>query len=164
MWDTWTPLSTKNTPPKGKIYKFVYIWVGNSEIQCPGQCAWPFHPPNYGPQGPALFVPNNDIGSDGMVINLTSLLVSNCNEPFWKSLLSKISWYGWNSCFCPIYELTSNYQGLWWLNENLITSINKRVFDRIVKWTSWIVSEYWTYKKLKNCLTWSEDMEIYLWS
>ncbi|XP_019416908.1 PREDICTED: protein EXORDIUM-like [Lupinus angustifolius] len=26
----------------GKRYKFAYIWVGNSETQCPGQCAWPF--------------------------------------------------------------------------------------------------------------------------
>lgn len=82
MWDTWTPLSPKNTPPKGKIYKFVYIWVGNSEIQCPGQCAWPFHPPNYGPQGPALVAPNNDMGSDGMVINLTSLLAETVTNPF----------------------------------------------------------------------------------
>ncbi|KAH0680180.1 hypothetical protein KY285_021206 [Solanum tuberosum] len=44
-------LSPNNTPPKGKIYKFAYIWVGNSEKQCPDQCAWPFHQPIYGPQG-----------------------------------------------------------------------------------------------------------------
>lgn len=25
--------------------KSVFIWVGNSVTQCPGQCAWPFHQP-----------------------------------------------------------------------------------------------------------------------
>ncbi|KAK4751799.1 hypothetical protein SAY87_020597 [Trapa incisa] len=40
--------------------KLAYIWVGNSETQCPGQCAWPFHQPIYGPQGPPLVAPNND--------------------------------------------------------------------------------------------------------
>ncbi|TMW92272.1 hypothetical protein EJD97_013255, partial [Solanum chilense] len=50
--------------------------------RCPGQCAWPFHQPNYGPQGPALVAPNNDMGSDGMVINLTSLLAETVTDPF----------------------------------------------------------------------------------
>lgn len=75
-------LSSKNTPPKGKIYKFAYIWVGNSDTQCPGQCAWPFHQPIYGPQGPALVAPNNDLGSDGMVMNLASLLAGTVTNPF----------------------------------------------------------------------------------
>ncbi|KAI3972849.1 hypothetical protein MKX01_019507 [Papaver californicum] len=56
-----------------KKTKFAYIWVGNSEIQCPGQCAWPFHQPIYGPQGSPL---------DGMVINLTSLLAGTATNPF----------------------------------------------------------------------------------
>ncbi|KAM3342477.1 protein PHOSPHATE-INDUCED 1 [Capsicum galapagoense] len=75
-------LSSKNAPPKGKIYKFSYIWVGNSESQCPGQCAWPFHQPIYGPQGPALVAPNNDVGSDGIVMNLASLLAGTITNPF----------------------------------------------------------------------------------
>ncbi|KAH0685091.1 hypothetical protein KY290_022367 [Solanum tuberosum] len=75
-------LTPNNTPPKGKIYKFAYIWVGNSEMQCPDQCAWPFHQPIYGPQGPALVAPNNDVGSDGMVINLASLLAGTVTNPF----------------------------------------------------------------------------------
>lgn len=29
--------------------EFAYVWVGNSETQCLGQCAWPFHQPIYGP-------------------------------------------------------------------------------------------------------------------
>nr|XP_016452207.1 PREDICTED: protein EXORDIUM-like [Nicotiana tabacum] len=75
-------LSSKNTPSKGKIYKFAYIWVGNSETQCAGQCAWPFHQPIYGPQAPALVAPNNDVGSDGMVMNLASLLAGTVTNPF----------------------------------------------------------------------------------
>ncbi|XP_037496156.1 protein PHOSPHATE-INDUCED 1 isoform X1 [Jatropha curcas] len=66
----------------GKSSKFAYIWVGNSESQCPGQCAWPFHQPIYGPQNPPLVSPNNDVGLDGMVINLASLLAGTVTNPF----------------------------------------------------------------------------------
>lgn len=66
----------------GKNSKFAYIWVGNSETQCPGQCAWPFHQPIYGPQNPPLISPNNDVGLDGLVINLASLLAGTATNPF----------------------------------------------------------------------------------
>ncbi|CAJ1971743.1 unnamed protein product [Sphenostylis stenocarpa] len=66
----------------GKRSKFTYIWVGNSETQCPGQCAWPFHQPIYGPQNPPLVAPNNDVGLDGMVINVASLLAGTATNPF----------------------------------------------------------------------------------
>ncbi|KAK8580356.1 hypothetical protein V6N13_143465 [Hibiscus sabdariffa] len=62
--------------------KFAYIWVGNSETQCPGQCAWPFHQPIYGPQNPPLVAPNNDVGLDGMVINLAGILAGTVTNPF----------------------------------------------------------------------------------
>ncbi|KAK0576412.1 hypothetical protein LWI29_017008 [Acer saccharum] len=62
--------------------KFAYIWVGNSESQCPGQCAWPFHQPMYGPQSPPLVAPNNDVGLDGIVMNLASLLAGTATNPF----------------------------------------------------------------------------------
>ncbi|XP_057439649.1 protein EXORDIUM-like [Lotus japonicus] len=65
-----------------KGQKFAYVWVGNSEAQCPGQCAWPFHNPIYGPQSPALVAPNNDVGLDGMVINMASLLAGTVTNPF----------------------------------------------------------------------------------
>nr|XP_009380866.2 PREDICTED: protein EXORDIUM-like [Musa acuminata subsp. malaccensis] len=60
----------------------VYIWVGNSAAQCPGQCAWPFHQPAYGPQTPPLVAPNGDVGADGMVINLASMLAGAVTNPF----------------------------------------------------------------------------------
>ncbi|PWA41095.1 Protein EXORDIUM [Artemisia annua] len=74
--------TSKSAHVKGKNYKFAYIWVGNSETQCPGQCAWPFHQPIYGPQGAPLVAPNNDVGLDGMVINLASLLAGTATNPF----------------------------------------------------------------------------------
>lgn len=74
--------SSKNTLVKSKNYKFAYIWVGNSETQCPGQCAWPFHQPIYGPQVAPLVAPNNDVGVDGMVINLASLMAGTATNPF----------------------------------------------------------------------------------
>ncbi|KAI3685993.1 hypothetical protein L1987_79662 [Smallanthus sonchifolius] len=80
-------LNSINAHGKGKGYnnnnnKFAYIWVGNSVTQCPGQCAWPFHQPIYGPQGAPLVAPNNDVGLDGMVINLASLVAGAATNPF----------------------------------------------------------------------------------
>lgn len=60
----------------------VYVWVGNSVSQCPGQCAWPFHQPIYGPQGPPLMAPNGDVGADGMVIGLAAALSAAVTNPF----------------------------------------------------------------------------------
>lgn len=69
-------------PIKGNRYKFAYIWVGNSATQCPGQCAWPFHRPVYGPQNPPLLPPNKDVGMDGVIINLATLLAGTATNPF----------------------------------------------------------------------------------
>ncbi|KAL6179939.1 hypothetical protein ACLB2K_046610 [Fragaria x ananassa] len=74
--------SSRSSFVRGKSSKFAYIWVGNSETQCPGQCAWPFHQPIYGPQTTPLVAPNNDVGVDGMIINLASLLAGTVTNPF----------------------------------------------------------------------------------
>ena len=66
----------------GGTNKFAYAWVGNPVSQCPGQCAWPFHQPIYGPQTPPLVAPNGDVGVDGMVINLASVLAGTVTNPF----------------------------------------------------------------------------------
>ncbi|XP_058096864.1 protein PHOSPHATE-INDUCED 1-like [Magnolia sinica] len=77
---------THGSSPRGaqakKNGRFAYIWVGNSETQCPGQCAWPFHQPIYGPQVPPLVAPNNDVGLDGMIVNIASLLAGTITNPF----------------------------------------------------------------------------------
>jgi hypothetical protein len=59
-----------------------YAWVGNSASQCPGQCAWPFHQPIYGPQTPPLVSPNGDMGIDGMIINIATVLAGAVTNPF----------------------------------------------------------------------------------
>ncbi|KAJ1702591.1 hypothetical protein LUZ63_002370 [Rhynchospora breviuscula] len=59
-----------------------FIWVGNSASQCPGQCAWPFHQPIYGPQTPPLIAPNGDVGIDGMIINIGSMVAGAVTNPF----------------------------------------------------------------------------------
>ncbi|XP_010273026.1 PREDICTED: protein EXORDIUM-like [Nelumbo nucifera] len=74
--------SSNGTPGGNGNSTFVYIWVGNSEIQCPGKCTWPFHQPIYGPQTPPLVAPNNDVGLDGMVTNLAALLAGTVTNPF----------------------------------------------------------------------------------
>ncbi|TVU12040.1 hypothetical protein EJB05_45661, partial [Eragrostis curvula] len=59
-----------------------YAWVGNPATQCPGQCAWPFHQPMYGPQAPPLVPPSGDAGMDGVVINVAGVLAGAVTNPF----------------------------------------------------------------------------------
>ncbi|KAL6606900.1 hypothetical protein ACP70R_042553 [Stipagrostis hirtigluma subsp. patula] len=59
-----------------------YAWVGNPATQCPGQCAWPFHQPVYGPQAPPLVPPNGDVGMDGAVISVATMLAGVVTNPF----------------------------------------------------------------------------------
>ncbi|GLJ53522.1 hypothetical protein SUGI_1141980 [Cryptomeria japonica] len=61
---------------------YAYAWVGNSATQCPGQCAWPFHQPIYGPQSPPLLPPNGDVGIDGMMINIAATVAGAVTNPF----------------------------------------------------------------------------------
>ncbi|CAL1372688.1 unnamed protein product [Linum trigynum] len=77
-----TAATRKISGGEKKVSKFAYIWVGNSEKQCPGQCAWPFHQPIYGPQSLPLVSPNNDVGMDGIIINLAGLLAGTATNPF----------------------------------------------------------------------------------
>ncbi|CAD6339783.1 unnamed protein product [Miscanthus lutarioriparius] len=61
--------------------RYTYLWAGNAAQQCPGQCAWPFHRPTYGPQTPPLVPPNGDAGVDGMVVSLAALLAGTVTNP-----------------------------------------------------------------------------------
>ncbi|KAL3845779.1 hypothetical protein ACJIZ3_003182 [Penstemon smallii] len=68
---------------RGKKGKYsAYAWVGNSGRQCPGLCAWPFAKPIVGPQTKPLVAPNGDVGVDGMVINLATVLAGTVTNPF----------------------------------------------------------------------------------
>ncbi|CAL4966929.1 unnamed protein product [Urochloa decumbens] len=70
------------SPRRSRTGRFAYVWVGNPASQCPGQCAWPFHQPAYGPQAAPLTPPNGDVGADGMVISLASMIVGTVTNPF----------------------------------------------------------------------------------
>ncbi|CAD6212455.1 unnamed protein product [Miscanthus lutarioriparius] len=69
-----------------------HVWVGNAAVQCPGRCAWPFHPAEgfaYGARhvpgrgrGETLRAPNGDVGVDGMLINLAALLAGAVTNPY----------------------------------------------------------------------------------
>ncbi|CAN6202052.1 unnamed protein product [Urochloa humidicola] len=59
-----------------------YAWAGNPATQCPGQCAWPFHQPAYGPQAAPLVPPSGDAGMDGVVINVASMVAGAVTNPF----------------------------------------------------------------------------------
>ncbi|KAL0912429.1 hypothetical protein M5K25_018400 [Dendrobium thyrsiflorum] len=74
--------ATHASSPRSNSGRFAYIWVGNSAAQCPGTCAWPFHQPIYGPQNPPLVAPNGDVGVDGMVMNLASMVAGAVTNPF----------------------------------------------------------------------------------
>ncbi|XVE60506.1 hypothetical protein DITRI_Ditri05aG0134700 [Diplodiscus trichospermus] len=77
-------MSRCGTHGSGRVKKsrLAYAWAGNSVTQCPGYCAWPFHQPMYGPQTPPLVAPNGDVGVDGMVINLATVMAGTVTNPF----------------------------------------------------------------------------------
>ncbi|XP_024372265.1 protein PHOSPHATE-INDUCED 1 [Physcomitrium patens] len=61
-----------------------YAWVGNAEKLCAGYCAWPYAKPlkGTGPDVPPLKAPSGDVGVDGMIINIASLLVGAATNPY----------------------------------------------------------------------------------
>jgi hypothetical protein len=63
--------------------KLVYAWVGNPGTQCAGMCAWPFASPVYAgaPKFTALLPPNGDVGCDGMIITIASVLAGCATNP-----------------------------------------------------------------------------------
>ncbi|KAH7679697.1 Protein EXORDIUM-like protein [Dioscorea alata] len=73
---------THGASKRTKSGRFAYVWVGNPVSQCPGECAWPFHQPIYGPQSPPLVAPNGDVGLDGMVINFARTFAGAVTNPF----------------------------------------------------------------------------------
>ncbi|CAM0944060.1 unnamed protein product [Alopecurus aequalis] len=89
-----------------------YIWVGNPATQCPGQCAWPFHQPAYGPQGPPLVAPNADVGVDGMIMNLASMLAGTATNPFGNAYYQGSSDAPLEACStCPGVFGSGSYPG-----------------------------------------------------
>ncbi|XP_002520056.2 protein EXORDIUM-like 6 [Ricinus communis] len=59
-----------------------FLIVGNPEIECPGECAWPFHKADTGPVGAVLKPPNGHVAGDAMVIAFAQGLVDLVTNPF----------------------------------------------------------------------------------
>ncbi|CAN6293757.1 unnamed protein product [Urochloa humidicola] len=65
-----------------------HVWVGNAAAQCPGRCAWPFHPAEVGARhapgrgGETLGAPNGDVGVDGILVNLAAMLAGAVTNPY----------------------------------------------------------------------------------
>ncbi|KAJ7526537.1 hypothetical protein O6H91_16G011000 [Diphasiastrum complanatum] len=58
-----------------------YAWVGNSETQCTGFCAWPYAKPDFGPNTEPLLAPNG-VGVDGMIITIAKVLAGAATNPY----------------------------------------------------------------------------------
>lgn len=71
--NTHSPLSLQTPNIPHLIFSLLLLILSN---------AWPFHQPLYGPQTPPLVSPNNDVGMDGLVINLAALLAGTATNPF----------------------------------------------------------------------------------
>ncbi|KAF8034966.1 hypothetical protein BT93_C1098 [Corymbia citriodora subsp. variegata] len=71
------------TAPGGKGAKFAYAWVGNPVKQCPASARGPSTSRSTGlrylPGGP-----NGDVGADGMIISLATVLAGTVTNPFDK--------------------------------------------------------------------------------
>ncbi|KAH9551816.1 hypothetical protein CY35_09G033200 [Sphagnum magellanicum] len=65
-------------------HALTYAWVGNAANQCPGFCDWPYATaaPGTGPDTPALKPPNSDVGIDGLIITLASLMAGAATNPY----------------------------------------------------------------------------------
>lgn len=78
----YTPLPSKRSTSHDRFLSLTFAWVGNPATQCPGLCAWPFATPQFGPPNPPLLPPNQDVGIDGMIINIATLLAGAATNPF----------------------------------------------------------------------------------
>ncbi|XP_042507382.1 protein EXORDIUM-like 5 [Macadamia integrifolia] len=86
-----------------------YAWVGNSEKQCPGMCAYPFAVPSYmGGGGPgAMSPPNGDVALDGMISVIAHELAELSSNPLINA------WYAGEDPTAPqeIGDLCEGYYG-----------------------------------------------------
>ncbi|CAH2055248.1 unnamed protein product [Thlaspi arvense] len=66
---------------KGPKKQQPYIMVSDPEVQCPGECAWPFHMADKGPHGMIYQPPSGEIGADALIIQLATGLADSATNP-----------------------------------------------------------------------------------
>lgn len=74
---------------QGKEKPQPYVMVSDPEVQCPGECAWPFHVANRGPHGMTYQPPSGEIGADALVIQLATGLADVATNPALTETLFK---------------------------------------------------------------------------
>ncbi|XP_010463735.1 PREDICTED: protein EXORDIUM-like 6 [Camelina sativa] len=74
---------------EGKKEPQPYIMVSNPEVECPGECAWPFHTADKGPRGMIYQPPSGDVGADALVIQLATGLADFASNPAITKFLFK---------------------------------------------------------------------------
>ncbi|KAL7226905.1 hypothetical protein ACSBR1_021887 [Camellia fascicularis] len=62
--------------------RVIYVHVGDPFRQCPSLCSWPFALPAYGPPGQAALVAPNGVGTNGIIMNLATILAGAATNPF----------------------------------------------------------------------------------
>ncbi|CAM6099084.1 unnamed protein product [Calypogeia fissa] len=70
-----------SAPPGSVGQKIPFAWVGNAASQCPGKCAWPFAKEEYGYDTDPLKPPSGNVGADGMIMNIASMLAGTATNP-----------------------------------------------------------------------------------
>ncbi|XP_010247385.1 PREDICTED: protein EXORDIUM-like 2 [Nelumbo nucifera] len=61
----------------------LYMVVGNPVLECPYDCAWPFHKPKKGAvKSKVLKPPSGKVGADAMVVSLASALAGMVTNPY----------------------------------------------------------------------------------
>ncbi|KAF8008846.1 hypothetical protein BT93_K2484 [Corymbia citriodora subsp. variegata] len=71
-----------NCSQHGVLGRQPYILVGDPETECPGTCAWPFYPSDYGPKGVTLQPPSGNVGADAMVVSFATALAATVTNPY----------------------------------------------------------------------------------
>ncbi|KFK37742.1 hypothetical protein AALP_AA3G023700 [Arabis alpina] len=74
---------------KGREKPQPYIMLSNPEVECPGECAWPFHTADKGPRGMTYQPPSGEIGADALVIQLATGLADLASNQAHTDLLFK---------------------------------------------------------------------------
>ncbi|KAH7293460.1 hypothetical protein KP509_28G026600 [Ceratopteris richardii] len=87
-------------------YTLPYAWIGNSALQCPEYCAYPFKVPSYMIGFEPLKPPNRDVGVDGMVSVIGHELAELSSNPLINA------WYAGNDPTAPT-EIADLCEGIY---------------------------------------------------
>ncbi|CAA0381155.1 unnamed protein product [Arabidopsis thaliana] len=94
---------------KGQKEPRRYIMVSNPEVECPGECAWPFHTADKGPRGMTYQPASGEVGADALVIQLATGLADLATNPDLTKSLFKSETTPYNDDVKKNHESSSMY-------------------------------------------------------